>query len=218
MATHLDLEEQEQLDQIKHFWKRWGDLITWLLIAVLASYAAWNGWHWWQKRNASQAAVLYGTVEQAAQQSDWVMLERALGDIQSRFASTTLAHHAALLAARTYEAKGDADKAKAALLWVAQKSDDEGLVALSWWRLAGLQLEAKDWEGAKTSLNGRKVPASFQGLFDERLGDLAALQGQTEQAKDWYVKAWQAGTAGSDHRRWIEIKLAPLGVTPKEKS
>jgi predicted negative regulator of RcsB-dependent stress response len=85
-------------------------------------------------------------------------------------------------------------------------------------RLAGLQLEAKDWEGAKASLTGRQVPAAFRSLFDERLGDLAALQGQSEQAKEWYEKAWQASTAGSDQRRWIEIKLAPLGVTPKEKS
>jgi hypothetical protein len=29
MAKHLDLEEQEQLDELKHFWKQYGDLITW---------------------------------------------------------------------------------------------------------------------------------------------------------------------------------------------
>jgi predicted negative regulator of RcsB-dependent stress response len=29
MAKHLDLEEQEQLDEIKHFWKEYGNLITW---------------------------------------------------------------------------------------------------------------------------------------------------------------------------------------------
>ncbi len=218
MATHLDLEEQEQLDQIKHFWKRWGDLITWALIAVLAGYAAWNGWHWWQKRQAAQAAVLYGTVEQAAVQADVALLDRSLADIQSRFASATVAHHAALLAARTFETKGEADKAKAALQWVAEKSADDALVALARWRLAGLQLQAKDWAGAQASLSDRKVPAAFQGLYDERLGDLAALQGQTEQAKTWYEKAWQGAQAGSDQRRWIEIKLAPLGVTPKEKS
>ena len=34
MATY-DLEQQEQLDQVKHFWKQYGNLITWVL--VLAS-------------------------------------------------------------------------------------------------------------------------------------------------------------------------------------
>ena len=35
MAAHLDLEEQEQLDELKHFWKTYGNLITWALIVVL---------------------------------------------------------------------------------------------------------------------------------------------------------------------------------------
>ena len=52
MATHLDLEEQEQLDQVKHFWKRYGNLITWVLIVVMGSFAAWNGWNWWQRDQA----------------------------------------------------------------------------------------------------------------------------------------------------------------------
>ena len=35
MANQLDLEEQEQLDQIKHFWKQYGNAITWVLIAEI---------------------------------------------------------------------------------------------------------------------------------------------------------------------------------------
>ena len=62
MATqHLDLEEQEQLAQLKHFWNRWGNLITWALIAVLGAFAAWNGWNFWQQRQAVQAAALYSS-------------------------------------------------------------------------------------------------------------------------------------------------------------
>jgi hypothetical protein len=29
MATQLDLQEQEQLDALKAFWKQYGNLITW---------------------------------------------------------------------------------------------------------------------------------------------------------------------------------------------
>ena len=39
MATHLDLEEQEQLDQLKHFWNQWGTPITSVLVVVLGSFA-----------------------------------------------------------------------------------------------------------------------------------------------------------------------------------
>ena len=45
MANQLDLEEQEQLDQLKHFWSRYGNLITGLLVVVLLAVVAWNGYH-----------------------------------------------------------------------------------------------------------------------------------------------------------------------------
>ena len=217
MASHLDLEEQEQIDQLKHFWNRWGNLMTWTLIVVLGAYAAWNGWQWWQRRNAAQAAVLFDSVEQAATTKDLLLLERSLTDIQNRYGSTAMAQHAALLAAQTFAAQTESAKAQAALSWVTQNASDEGLVALAWWRLAGLQMEAKNWEAAKTSLNPGKVPAAFQPLFEERFGDLMTLQSQTDQARNAYLKSWQLAQAGSDQRRWLEIKLAALGVEPKEK-
>ena len=62
MAKHLDLEEQEQLDELRHFWKTYGNLITWLLIAVLGTFAAWNGYQYWQRSRAVQAAALFDEV------------------------------------------------------------------------------------------------------------------------------------------------------------
>ena len=66
MAKHLDLEEQEQLDQIKHFWDQYGNLITWVLIAAFGSLAAWNGWNYWQRDRATKASALYEEIERAA--------------------------------------------------------------------------------------------------------------------------------------------------------
>ena len=40
MANQLDLEEQEQLDQLKHFWKQYGNAISWALIVVLGAFEA----------------------------------------------------------------------------------------------------------------------------------------------------------------------------------
>ena len=42
MATPLDLQEQEQLDDLKAFWRRHGNLITWTLVLALSGYALWN--------------------------------------------------------------------------------------------------------------------------------------------------------------------------------
>lgn len=52
MATHLDLEEQEQLDQLKHFWNTYGTLITWVVLLVAGAFVAWNGWQYYQRSKA----------------------------------------------------------------------------------------------------------------------------------------------------------------------
>jgi predicted negative regulator of RcsB-dependent stress response len=51
MASALDLQEQEQLDNLKAFWNQYGNLITWTLLtlALLAGFAGWNGWNWYQR-------------------------------------------------------------------------------------------------------------------------------------------------------------------------
>ena len=99
MAAHLDLEEQEQLAELKHFWKTWGNLITWLLIAVLGSYAAWNGWQYWQRNQAAKASALYEEVEKAVLSQDVARIERSVADMKDKFGGTQFAHQAGLLAA-----------------------------------------------------------------------------------------------------------------------
>jgi predicted negative regulator of RcsB-dependent stress response len=214
MASALDLEEQEQLDQLKHFWNRWGNLISWVLIAVLGAYAAWNGWQYWQTRQASQATVLYDTVEQAAQRGDVALLERAVADIQDKFGSTTAAHQASLLAGKVLVDKGEADKAEKALTWVTQKADDAGLVALARLRLASLALQAKSYDKARQWLSVEVAPA-FQPLVADRLGDIEMQQGQLDKAREQYLKAWNGLDARAVYRHMVAVKLAALGVDPK---
>jgi len=138
MAKHLDLEEQEQLAEIKHFWNEYGNLITWALIAVFGAIAAWNGWQYWENTQSTQASAMYDEVERAAQSGDTARVERALSDMKDKFGGTTYAQQAALLAAKTLEEKGKLDEAKAALAWVADKSSDEGYQAVARLRLAAI--------------------------------------------------------------------------------
>ena len=128
---NLDLEEQEQLDQIKHFWNRWGNLITWVLIVVLGSYAAWNGWQYWQRRQAAQASMLYTELERAASAGDASRIERSLADMKDRYGGTWYAAEGALVAAKALADKGQMAPAKEALTWAADKSSDEGLRAIA---------------------------------------------------------------------------------------
>lgn len=215
MASHLDLEEQEQLDELKHFWKRWGDLITWVLIAVLGSYAAWMGWQSYSAKQAAQSAALYDTVERAAVTGDMALLDRSVADIKDKFASTSYAQQAALLAARLYQMKSRTNDAKAQLSWVIDKSGDEGYQSLARLRLAALLIEDKAFDEARQQLTA-KSPAAFAPLMADRLGDVDMLQNQPAEAVKHYQQAWKGFEPNAEYRRLVAVKLAALGADPEE--
>lgn len=213
MAKHLDLEEQEQLDELKHFWKTYGNLITWVLIAVLGTFAAWNGYQYWQRSRAVQAAALFDELERSALAGDLVRLERSLTDMKDRFGGTTYAVQAALLASKAYFEGEKIDPAKDALRWVADKASDEGYKAIARLRLAGLLISQKAYEDAAKQLSG-SVPKDFEGLFADRKGDLANVQGKKADAVAEYQKAYRLYEGKADHRRLVEVKLIALGIDP----
>jgi predicted negative regulator of RcsB-dependent stress response len=213
MAKHLDLEEQEQLDELKHFWKQYGDMITWALIVVLGALAAWNGYQYWQRNQAAQASVMYDEVERAVQSGDMAKIDRSLADMKDRFGRTTYAQQAGLLAAKAYYDKGNVDASRAALNWVAEKASDEGYQAIARLRLAGLLIEKKSYDEALQQVSG-PFPKDFTALVADRRGDILAAQGKKPEAKSEYEKAYKGLDERSEYRRLVEVKLNALGVDP----
>lgn len=214
MAKQLNLEEQEQLAEIKHFWNSYGNLVTWVLIAVFGSIAAWNGWQYWQRTQAVQASAIYDEIERAAQAGDMARVERAFADIRDKFGGTTYAQQAGMLAAQTFIDKGNSEGARAALTWVADKASDEGYQAVARLRLAGVLLEAKAYDEAHKQLSA-SFPKEFDALVADRRGDIYNLQGKKAEAKIEYAKAYQGLDERADYRRLVEVKLNALGVDPQ---
>ncbi|MDM0081062.1 tetratricopeptide repeat protein [Variovorax sp. J31P179] len=214
MATHLDLEEQEQLDQLKHFWNTYGTLITWVVLLAAGAFVAWNGWQYFQRNKAAQASALYDEIERSAQAGDTARIERALSDMKDKFAGTAYAQQAGLLAARALNDKGNAEASRAALAWVSEHAVDPGYQAVAKLRLAGELLEAKQYDEALKALAG-EMPKEFEALAADRKGDIYLSQGKREEAKAEYLKALAAFEPGADYRRLVEIKLNAVGVDPK---
>ena len=219
MATY-DLEEQEQIDQLKHFWAQYGNLITWALIVVLGGFAAWNGWNWWQRSQSVKAAALYDEIERGAQARDVAKTERALADIRDQFGGTSFAAQGALLAAQSLFEAGKADGAKAALNWVADSASDDSFKAVARLRLAGVHLDAKAYDEALKVLQS-PMPEAYAALAADRRGDVLMAQGKAEEAKAEYKKAWDGMNERIEYRQLVQVKLASLGVdvspaAPKE--
>ena len=213
MAKQLDLEEQEQLDELKHFWKQYGNLISSALIVVFGSIAVWNGWQYWQRNQAAQAATMYDEVERASQSGDPVKLDRAFADMKDRFGGTTFAQQAGLLTARVQYEKGNTEAARAALAWVADQSNDEGYKAIARLRLAAVLLDGKSYDAALKQLDGG-FPAEFAALVADRKGDVLAAQGKKAEAIAEYNRAYKGLEERAEYRRLVEVKLNAMGVDP----
>lgn len=214
MATHLDLEEQEQLDQLKAFWKQYGNLVTWLLIAVLAGVAAWNGWNWWQREQAVGASGMYDELERSAAAGDVNAITRVATDLRTRYPRTTYAQQGALLAARWQFEKGQIEPAREALNWVIAQSGEPELRALAKLRLAGLLADEKKHDEALKQLESIDVKG-FEGIAADRRGDVLAAMGKAEEAKAAYNQALKGLDSQLSYRRLVEAKLSALGAAPE---
>ncbi len=214
MANHLDLEEQEQLDQLKHFWKQYGDLITWGLIVILGAVAAWNGYQYWQRTQSVQAAAMFDEVEKVARSGDTQKMERAFSDMKERFASTNYAQQAGLLVAQTSYAAGNIEAAKAALTWVVEKPTDKGYASIARLRLSGMLIESKAYDEA-LKLLANNIDEEFFALAADRKGDIYSALGKKSEAKTEYQKAFKALDERAEYRRLVLVKLNALGVNPE---
>ena len=215
MATHLDLEEQEQLDQLKTFWKQYGNLVTWLLIAVLAAFAAWNGWHWWQREQAVKAGAMFDQLDKAAQAGDADQAGRVFADMKERFPRTAFTQQGGLLAARVQFDKGQADAALATLGWVSGNATEKEYQTVARLRAAGVLMDQKKYDDALKQLDAATAP-EFAALAADRRGDVLLAQGKADDAKASYNKAWLAMDSKVEYRRLIEAKLTALGAAPTD--
>ncbi|BEV16281.1 tetratricopeptide repeat protein [Herbaspirillum sp. DW155] len=205
-----DLEEQEQLDSIKAWWAKYGNLVTWVLIIALAGYAAWTGWNTYQGRQSAQASVLYEEQQKSLAAKDNSKVQRAAADIQDKFSGTAYAEMSALVAAKSAFDANDLDAAKKQLQWVIDHGRGKEYKAIAAVRLAGVLLDAKSYDEALKVLSG-DYPAQFAGAIADRKGDVLAAQGKRDEARSAYKLALEKSDAKDPGRQLIQIKLDAIG-------
>lgn len=221
MVAPLDLQDQEQLDQLKAFWNRYGNLVTWTLILALSGIAAWNGWNWWQRDQAVKASAIFDELDRAAQGQDVERAARVFADLKERYPRTVYAEQAALLTAKIQAEKGQVDAALATLAWAGDKASEEEYRAIAHLRSAGLLLDKKQYDLALAQLDiaaQGKSAEHFAALIADRRGDVLLAQGKKAAAQSAYQAAYKAMDEKLEYRRLIEAKLTALGAAPAAAS
>lgn len=187
MAVY-DHEEQEQLDELKAWWRQYGNLVTGALLVLAVGMAGWQGWNWWQREQSLQASALYALVERAAEARDAKRVRDAAGELISNYARTRYAVMAALLSARMQIEAGDMQTARAQLDWAQGHANDSDLRDLARLRLAEVLLEEKTYDEALQTLSAEPA-APFMPRYAEVKGDVLVAQGKIEEAGKSYQLA-----------------------------
>jgi predicted negative regulator of RcsB-dependent stress response len=205
-----DLEEQEQIDTIKAWWGKYGNLCTWILIVVLAAYAGWTYWNNMQQTNVRNAGKLFDQMQLAITAKDNAKVQRAASDIQAQYGKTAYAEMSALTAAKAAYDADDLKEAKAQLQLVITNGTDDEYKAIAKVRLAGILLDEKSYDDGLKLLSG-EFPAQFESMVADRKGDILVAQNKIPEARAAYQLALDKTDEKNPSHQLIQVKLDAIG-------
>lgn len=209
----LDLEEQEQLAQLKAWWQRYGNHLLTAVTLVLLSIAAYNGWNYYQRTQSTAAAQVFEGLQKLAAGGDAKKVVEASKALADQYPRTVFASLGNLIAARASFDANDMPAARTQLQWVLDNARDEELKHVARVRLAGILLDQKEFQPALKLLEASH-PTRFEVLYADRKGDVLYAMGKIAEARGaWEGALAKSGTANS-LKAALEFKLDMVGATP----
>jgi predicted negative regulator of RcsB-dependent stress response len=202
--------EQEELEQLKNWWKTYGGSLiagVALGLAILFGYRYWVDYRQTQREAAS---VLYDQLldDMRARKPEASASGAKLID---DYASTPYAGMAALLLARHAYETGDKAGARQRLEWVVANAKDAATQHAARLRLARLLIETGQLPEAAALAEAKDI-AGFESEYYELRGDLAVAQGKPEQAREAYSAALKQLPTGAPYRAVLSMKVDDLGA------
>jgi predicted negative regulator of RcsB-dependent stress response len=218
MAVY-DLEEQDQLEDLKAWWRQWGNYVSTVVLALCLGILGVQGWRFWQHSQAEQASVLYAAISAAAQANDVPKARDAMAELAAKYAGTGYAPRGGLVVAKLLFDSGDKAAAKTELQWVIEKTGDESLREIARYRLASIQLDEKQYDDALRTLDAKHDDA-YTGLYADLRGDVLVAAGRRDEARLAYQTAAAKIDAKSPYHAFVQVKLDSLGgpVAPAANS
>jgi predicted negative regulator of RcsB-dependent stress response len=205
-----DLEEQEQLDEFKAWWKKNGSMTTNIVLAGLVAYAAWQGYHYFQNKKAVEASSLYQTLV-VTEPTKTAEIKTQSAKLMEDFSGTPYAGRAAVFAAKTNFAANDSKSAKSQLEWAIKNAKESAVKAIAGLQLAGILYEEKSYDEANKVLAAIS-DKGYEGLKANLQGDVLLAQGKQEEAKKAYAVALENLDEKGKLHQYTQQKLESLGV------
>lgn len=204
----FDLQEQEQIAELKAFWQDYGRHIALGLGLALAIFGGWKGWQAWENNQSNKASVIYAKLDAAA--GDAAAIKTAAAELQKDYSRTAYAGRAALVAARAAFSASDLATAQSELNWAIANGREASIRDVARIRLANVLMDQKKYDEALSQLKSAEEQ-SFGALYAETRGDVLALKGDAAGAGEAYKQALAKLPKDAPNYKFVEIKLEALG-------
>ena len=206
----LDLEEQEQVDELKALWKKYGAYITRGVIAFFVLYGLFQGWGYYQTKQSLGASELYQSIVVLDEKNTKDILEKSQ-KLMDDYSGTPYAGRAAILFAKASYLDGNKDKAKEKLDWATSHAKESATESIALIQLGQILVEEKKYEDALKKVNDVENEG-YLGLSNDLKGDILNAMGKKEEAKKAYQEALKRFGPKDPYARFTEEKLESLGV------
>ena len=207
-----DLEEQEQLDEFKAWWKQHGQKVMTVVTGLVVVYLGYQSWNWYQNQQSLKASAQYENLVKLdiSDTKNLKAIQSISGEIMDKFSGTPYAGRAALTAAKANFQANELKSAKTQLEWAADHAKEDAIRAMALLELAAMQVQEKDYASALKTLEERHS-SGFDGLFADLRGDVFATQGKTAEAKAAYKEAVEKLDPEGHFVKFTQHKLEALG-------
>ena len=186
------IEEEQEINQLKDWWKENGKTI---IVAFILGVGGMFGWRYWQAHQAeqiAQASAQYDALIYSAQQDEQAKKANIEQFVQAN-SKTTYAVFALLDEAKKATEKQDFAAAEANLNQALTQSQDEVLTSIVALRLSAVQFQLGQLDNALTTLNQVKGE-SFNARKAILTGDIQVAKGDKVAAKNSFEQAQQSGS------------------------
>ena len=186
------IEEEQEINQLKDWWKENGKTI---IVAFILGVGGMFGWRYWQAHQAeqiAQASSQYDALIYSAQQDKQAKKANIEQFVQAN-SKTAYAVFALLDEAKKAAEKQDFAAAEVNLNQALTQSQDEVLTSIVALRLSAVQFQLGQLDNALTTLNQVKGE-SFSARKAILTGDIQVAKGDKVAAKNSFEQAQQSGS------------------------
>lgn len=205
------MTEDEQLEAIKTWWKRYNGIVIVSISLVLLAISGFRYWTWHEEKIMLQASSTYEQLMLSFSNQDNKGIRGYANLLLTDYGKTVYADAARLTLAKLYVAREKYPQAREELSYVATHSKMSALQQVASIRLARLLVAEKSYEDALEELTAVNDSA-YLPVINELKGDIYAATGRIPQAISFYRKAISEVQTKGIGNPFLEMKTNELAA------